>query len=450
MATVETKWQTGENSHLEPAMKVTIEKLIYGGWGLGRYEEKVVLVPGVMPSEVVEIEVQRELKDYIIANPLRILKASPQRIEPKCPHFLQCGGCDYQHIPYELQLLYKEEIFKEELKRIGRIDEEVVRPIVPSPLSFGWRIKLDLAVEMKERLYIGFYRRNTKEVVPISTCPVAHPLAEGLMLFFKEVLQRHLVLAPFIRHLEIFVSPDEGKGFLIIYSLIHHKEDHMRKMAAELMNECPNLKDVLLKTKALVFPHSLTGLGRTQSALKFFYEGMEFLLYPGVFVQANLDQNKNLISLLREKLKDESGETLELYAGMGNLSLPLARFFSLWTAVEKNRLAVKNGNYNAQKNGIKLTFINEEAIRVLENWSKEGKKCDLLLLDPPRQGALEELKQALSLNPKRIVYISCNPSTLARDLRFLIDNGYTLEETIPLDFFPQTFHIESVSFLKRS
>jgi len=434
---------------LERPMKVTIEKLIYGGWGLGRYEEKVVLIPGVMPSEVVEIEVQKESTDYMIAKPLRILKASPQRMEPKCPHFLQCGGCDYQHIPYELQLFYKEEIFKEELKRIGKIAEEVVRPIVPSPFSFGWRIKLDLAIEMKESLHIGFYRRNTREVVPISTCPVAHPLAEELLLSFKEALERHLVLAPSIRHLEIFVSPDEGKGFLIIYSLIHHKEDHMRKLAEELINGSPNLKDVLLKTRALVFPHSLTGLGRTQSALRFFYEDIEFLLYPGVFMQSNLDQNKNLISILKEKLKGESGEVLELYAGMGNLSLPLAKFFSSWTAVEKNRLAVKNGNYNAQKNGIKLTFINDEAIRVLENWNKEGKKCDLLLLDPPRQGALEELKQALSLNPKRIVYISCNPSTLARDLRFLIDNGYTLEEAIPLDFFPQTFHIESVSFLKR-
>ncbi len=430
-------------------MKLTVEKLIFGGWGLARTEGKVVLVAGVLPGEVVEVEVQREHRDYIVATLKEVLSPSPKRIDPRCPHFGDCGGCDYQHIPYDLQPSLKEEILREELRRIGQIPPEAVKPTIPSPQDYGWRIRLDLAIEVGERLKIGFYRRGTREIVDIERCPVAHPLAERILERFRLALERHLILAPVVRRLEITISPDENKGHMVIYCLIHHDKKHMRQMAEELVLECNELKDVLIKHRALVFPHSVLGKGRTQSALEFSLNGVKILSYPGVFLQANPQQNKRLIKYLKERLGEGLGEVLELFSGIGNLSLPLAPQASFWTGVERSKLSVKNANYNAQKNGIKARFVCEEALKLLENWQREGRRCDLLLLDPPRQGALEELKRALSLNPSRIAYVSCNPSTLARDLRFLIDQGYVLEEITPFDFFPQTYHIESVSILRK-
>lgn len=429
-------------------LKVTVEKLIYGGWGLCRHEGKVVLLPGVIPGEEVVVEVKREHRDYAVAWPKEITRPSPHRLPPPCPHFLTCGGCDYQHIPYPLQLRYKVEVFKEELERLGGIPTEGVKPIVPSPKDYGWRIRLDLAVEGKGGVRLGFYRRETRELVDVHQCPIAHPLAQEIIEALRLALMRHQVLLPAVRRAEITVSPDEGKAQLLLYTLVYHNQRHMRQMADELALQCRGLKDVLVKHRAVVFPRSLLGKGRTESALRFSLDGIQLWSYPGVFLQAHWDLNRELVALLRERLKGIGGTALELFSGIGNLSLPLAPSFSSWTGVERNALAVKNANYNAQANGVRAQFLCTEAIRALEQWRAEGKGCDLLLLDPPRQGALEELKLALDLRPRKIVYCSCNPSTLARDLRLLLDNGYELEEIVPLDFFPQTYHIESVAFLR--
>lgn len=433
------------------AVKVHVEKIIYGGWGLSRHEGKVMLIPGVLPEETVEIEPERDFGDYAFCSLKDIVHPSPYRTSPLCPHFLTCGGCDYQHIPYEYQVRIKHETFVEELVRMGRIPKTSCNEMIPAPSPFGWRLRLDIAVEVREKLKLGFYKRRTKEIVDIETCPVAHPLLLSIFHSFRTVLERHLTLAPFIKRIEITVSPDEEKGYVLIYCLIHHDKSRMRRLAEELVQECPVVKDVLIKNRALTFPHSLLGKGRTESALRLQLEGLTLLLYPGVFLQSNLEQNKALIRILKERLTKEIwGNCLELFCGMGNFSLPLASCCRNWTGIERDRFAVKNANYNASLNRLKVTFVCQEAIRALEEWQKGNKKVELLLLDPPRQGALEELKMALDLSPRQIVYISCNPATLARDIRFLMDNGFNLEEVIPIDFFPQSYHVESVSFLRRN
>lgn len=409
-----------------------------------------MLIPGVMPGEKVEVELERDFGDYAFCSLKEVIDPSPYRTSPECPYFLTCGGCDYQHIPYHEQVRIKHETFLEELVRIGKIPKEVCAEMVPAPSPFGWRLRLDLAVEVKEKLKLGFYKRRTKEIVDVETCPVAHPLLLNILHTLRRLMERHLTIAPFIKRIEITVSPDEQKGHVLIYCLIHHDKRHMKKLAEELVEECPSVKDVLIKNRALTFPHSLLGKGRTESALKFHIEGLTLLLYPGVFLQSNFEQNKSLIQLLREKvIREHWQDCLELFCGMGNFSLPLAPCCSHWTGVERDRFAVKNANYNASLNKLKVTFICQEAVRALEEWQRQNKKVELLLLDPPRQGALEELKMALDLSPRQIVYISCNPATLARDLRFLIDNGFQLEKVIPIDFFPQSYHVESVSFLRR-
>lgn len=431
-------------------MRLKVEKLIYGGWGLGRLEGQVVLVPRVLPKEEVEVRVERQRRDYLVASPVEVVEPAEGRIEPPCPHFDDCGGCDYQHIRYDLQVRFKEEILKEELKRLGGIDPEVVEPMLRAQDPLGWRLRVEMAVVVLDRLRVGFYRRGTRAVVAVERCPVAHELASEVLQRFCQTLERRLNLARAVRRVEVAVSPYEGKGHLIIYSLVHHDRRRMGTLAEELSMECGVLKDVLLKHRALVFPHSLLGKGRTASALRLRPCGVELLCYPGVFFQANAEQNERLIHLLKEALSSGMGKVVELFCGMGNLSLPLAPLASSWVGVERDALAVRNANYNAQLNGVKgLRFLQGEAVRVLRGMVQEGEGCQLLLLDPPRKGALEELKVALSLGPERIIYVSCNPATLARDLKFLLGEGYDLERVVPLDFFPQTHHIEAVAFLKR-
>lgn len=431
-------------------MRLKVKKLIYGGWGLGRFEGQVVLVPRVLPGEEVEVQVERQRKDYLVASPVEIVEPAEGRIEPLCPHFEDCGGCDYQHIRYDLQVRFKEEILKEELRRLGGIDPEVVEPMFKAQNPFGWRLRVEMAVVVLDRLRVGFYRRGTREVVAVERCPVAHELTSEVLQKLYLALQRHLNLARAVRRIEVAVSPYEGRGHLIIYSLVHHDRKRMRSLAEELSMECGVLKDVLLKHRALVFPHSLLGRGRTASALRLRPCGVELLCYPGVFFQANAEQNERLIQLLKEALSTGVGKVVELFCGMGNLSLPLAPLASSWVGVERDVLAVRNANYNAQLNGVKgLRFLQGEAVEVLRGMVQEGQRCQLLLLDPPRKGALEELKVVPLLDPERIIYVSCNPATLARDLKFLLREGYDLERVVPLDFFPQTHHIEAVAFLKR-
>lgn len=425
-----------------------IEKLIFGGWGLGRVDGRVILVPRVLPGEEWEVEVIRERKDYSVALPKEAIALSENRIAPPCPHFSDCGGCDYQHIPYELQVRIKGEIFKEELQRIGGIGPKVVEPMIAAPTSLGWRLRIDMAVAVLERLRVGFYRRGTREVVDVKSCPVAHCLVEAIARGVRSALERHLNLSRSVRRVEVAASPYEGKGYIIVYCLVHHPKKHMRALGEEL-SAVEFVKDVLIKHRALVFPHSLFGKGRTASALRFRVDGVDLLCYPGVFFQANAEQNERLISLLKETLSQGVGEVVELFCGMGNLSLPLAPFASSWTGVERDPLAVRNANYNAQLNGVRnVRFVQGEALKVLQEMVGDGRRCDLLLLDPPREGALKELRTALGLHPQRVIYVSCNPATLARDLRFLLGEGYELQRVVPFDFFPQTHHIEAVAFLK--
>lgn len=431
-------------------VRVRIEKLVYGGWGLGRIDGRVVLVPYVLPEEEVEVRIERERRDYLLASLLEVLKPSEGRTDPPCPHFRDCGGCDYQHISYELQPRFKEEILKEELQRIGGIGPEAVERMIAAKSPLGWRLRAEMAVTVTDRLRVGFHRRGTGEVVEIRACPALHQVASGILERLREALERHLNLTRAIRRLEVAASPYEGKGHLIIHSLVHHDRKQIRKMAEELDAEELPLKDVLIKHRALVYPHSLLGKGRTASAIVLRPHGVELLCYPGVFFQANAEQNERLIALLKEALSGGVGRVLELFSGMGNLSLPLAPLVSSWIGVERDPLAVKNANYNAQINGVKnVRFLQGEALGVLEGLLKKGERYELLLLDPPREGAKRELGVALMLFPERIIYVSCNPATLARDLKFLKAEGYELERVIPLDFFPHTYHIEAVAFLRR-
>lgn len=346
-------------------MQMNVEKLVYGGSGLGFVDKMPVFVPMTVPGDVVEASVTKKHKNYIEAVALKIVTASPNRVVPKCRFFGQCGGCQWQHIDYAAQILWKQLILEEQLVRIGKIKEPNVLPTIPSPRAWNYRSRVKLHKDESGR--VGFHAAGTNEVVEIDECLIAE----------------------------------------------HALKD---------MRTCEE----------------------------------------DYFTQVNRGQNKNLQELIVEKVTSvvapfmgpicpinrATTHILELYGGNGNLAFPLAAAGFSVTSSDSDRTAVRYAQGVANKNKVEnIKFICQPARQVISYFAKQHKVFDCLLIDPPRCGCAEIIEGILRMKPKHIIYVSCDPSTMARDVKGLLGGGYKLVSSQPIDMFPQTFHIESVSVL---
>lgn len=355
---------------------IHIDRLAYGGYGVGRVEGKVYFVPYGLPGDVLEVAVFRDQNRYAYASIEKIITPSPDRIQAPCSYFGNCGGCNWQHLPYEKQLFWKMAILKETLERIGRINTEVL-PIIPSPKQFNYRNRIQLHVNRAGE--IGFYKTHGQEIVSIDQCLIAEDAINGALENMDPRKIRQL-----------------GWDVEFIYN---HEKDEV---------------------------HAEGG--------------------KGVFSQVNSEQNKALIKTVLQFL-DGSKKILELFAGSGNFSFPLAAQGATVTAIEQSP-PTKIQTLGEIPRG-SVHFITGKVERVLKKMLTEKKTFDAVLMDPPRKGASLALKSVVTLGPQKIVYVSCFPPTLARDLKFFVDNGYRLEALQPVDMFPQTYHIESVAYLKK-
>ncbi|HDD35749.1 MAG TPA: 23S rRNA (uracil(1939)-C(5))-methyltransferase RlmD, partial [Candidatus Desulfofervidus auxilii] len=363
--------------------KVKIEKLIAGGWGLARSDGKVIFVPYVLPEEIVRIKIFEEKKDYSLAHLIEVIDPSAQRILPSCPHFGICGGCDYQHMPYELQLKVKKDLLKETI--IHQVGEINIKEVIPST-PFFYRNRIYLRIRREGyKVKLGFYKKNTHELISIERCPLAVNAINEMLPSLKEIINTHAAIIDDIKMIEIFYSPDEERGMTILHTLIKVKEKYLKKLAENLLERFSFLKDILIKHVGFVYPRSLFGKGYTQSGIFFHIDGLKLICYPGVFFQVNTEQNKKMISLIK-KIINKSESILQLYAGIGNISLPLAKKVKSLIGLENNRLAVRNANYNAQLNKIKAFFKNIDVDKELNAFLKKSINFDCLVLDPPRQG----------------------------------------------------------------
>ena len=430
-------------------MHLKIEKIVPGGWGLAKMNGKVIFVPYVLPNEIVKAKIFLEKKDYAFAEIIEIVSPSPQRISPICPHFGVCGGCDYQHIPYDLQVKIKENLFKDEIVRqLGKEIIDVVKRIIPATNPFFYRNRIHLKIKReRHKVHLGFFKKNTHELIPLEKCFLAIPAINEILIMLKTILKTYAAIANQIKTIEIFFSPNEEKGIIILHTLIEINKKYLKNMAEKLIDSLPALKDVLIKHSAFTYPRSLFDKGYTESGLFFKINNFKVICYPGVFFQVNTDQNKKLLNIVAE-LANLSGneKILELYAGMGNLSLLLASRANKLIGLDNNKLAVRNANYNAQLNKVRAFFKKIDVDKGIKDFLKDETLFDCLVLDPPRQGCLNALKQTLNIiKPKKIIYVSCHPATLARDLKFLSHIGYKIKYIQPIDMFPQTHHIEAVA-----
>jgi 23S rRNA (uracil1939-C5)-methyltransferase len=391
---------------------VTIEKLVYGGDGLGRLEGRVVLAPCVLPGERIRAAPVQEKPGLIRARPLEILAASPERISAACPYFGRCGGCHYQHAGYETQLAAKRAILSEVLRRVGKFDppEDIVT-VAGEPWLYRNRVQLHI-----EGSRIGYREADSHKLCAIDHCPISSPKINDVIRTLCE-MHADPRWPRFVRSLEIFT--DEQQVQLNVLETDQHVARRFFEWCAERI---PGFVD-----------GPLDYAGRYRVSGNSFFQVNRFLLD----------------ALVEAALHGASGETaLELYAGVGLFTLQLASQFHAVSAVESSAAAVRDLQFNAERAVAgKIEAIRQTAEESLGSLTQAP---DFVLLDPPRAGMGKVVVRRLTeLMPAQISIVACDPATLARDLRVLLDAGYTIDRLTLIDLFPQTYHLETVVRLAR-
>lgn len=430
-------------------IELRIEKLVYGGDGLGHDQGHTVFVPFVLPEETVSIQPLERRKKFIRGRVERVISASPQRVAAPCPHYGVCGGCNYQHISYDAQLQYKAEILRETLARLGRITWD--GPIVPhgSP-AFGYRNRAQWKIAASPgatgdsaALAIGYFESGSQKLCPVRECPIVSPrIGEALAALAKVIAAGALPAS--LREAEAFA--DDADARLLLNLSFERLETPPEQIADKLHAALPGIETLLLHDRR-ADRFELIGPGFLS------YRVGEAVYRVGhlSFFQVNRFLLPELVELLLADAR--GGLALDLFAGVGLFSIQLARRFQRLVAVESNPAAVRDLQANLQQSGATSPACREASVETfLARWSE---KPDLVVLDPPRSGVSPEaLKRLIKIAPRQIAYLSCDPATLARDLALLAGSAaqpgpYLISEVHLVDIFPQTYHMEVFVRLSR-
>lgn len=390
-----------------------MEKLVYGGQGLARWQGKVVLAPFVLPGERARVAPERETASLIHARLVEVLEPAAERVAPECPHFMRCGGCHYQHAGYEFQLAQKQAVLAEVFRRVAKTEISGIGVVAGPP--FGYRNRTQWRIAGGR---IGYHQAGSHRLCPIERCPISSPkLNEALAALRRMIRQPRF--PQFIRSLEIFTDEEQVQ--------INIRETAGQRVARTFFEWC-----------AAQIP------GRHVAALDYAAAGETFRVSPQAFFQTNRFLIDRLVETALEGA--EGRFAVDLYAGVGLFSLPLARRFARVEAVESARSAARDLEFNAGRAGLEVTVRQESAARYLAGLPEAP---DFVLADPPRAGLGRGVaEQLVRLKPPRLVIVSCDPATLARDVQALLATSYAIERIALVDLFPQTYHIETVAHLR--
>lgn len=442
-------------SLLDKKIEVLLDDLAYGGDAVGRYQGRAVFVPYGLPEERAVVRVVEEHRSYLRAEVERIAAASPLRIAPRCSHFGRCGGCQWQMLDYGRQLIYKKKILQETLFRLGGVSCPEIEII---PHSSGWRYrnKAQFPVVQKETgKEIGYYLRGSHRLERLSSCPILEgpldstaaeviPIIENSSLKgYDEANHRGQ-----LRHLVLRFSRYRGRALLSLVT--RNRRDSPQELVWRL-SAIPGLAGIHQNINPR---RGNTVLGLTWQKLwgeDHLWEemaGLKLRLSPGSFLQVNMEVAERAYGLLERALELGGDEVvLDVYSGIGAIALSLSRCAGRVLAIEEVPSAVEDARASAQSNNIgNCCFIEGRAGEVLDTMDR----AEVVVLDPPRKGVEESALAALGkLRPLKVAYLSCNPATLARDLKRLLAMDFELQRMWMLDMFPQTYHIEALAILRR-
>jgi 23S rRNA (uracil1939-C5)-methyltransferase len=437
-------------------LELKIEKLVYGGDGLARLPPdehgsgKAVFMPFVLEGETVEAQIVQQKPGFARARVERVLEASAQRVNAGCPYFAQCGGCHYQHAGYEHQLEIKAAILKENLRRMARLELEGEVAIHPSP-PWQYRNRTRLRVGAGGEFTLGYFRFGSRTLLPVRECPISSPLINRAIDALWRTGQAGGI-DPKTTEIELFANHDDSQLLVEAYceqdGKLSIQDSRFRKCAEGLAGLLPEVVGVAvfpqnppdLPASAALEPIATAG----SAELRYEVSQASYRVSAGSFFQVN----RHLVAELAEiATQDRSGGTaLDLYAGVGLFSVVLSREFDHVIAVEASPKSAADLEYNAPAN------VKPVHATVQQYLQKVADKLrpDLVVVDPPRSGLGEKLADGLAhLRAGTVLYVSCDPATLARDLVPLCAAGYRIQQAHLVDLFPQTFHLETVIQLVR-
>lgn len=439
---------------------VTIKRIGINGEGVGYYKRKAVFIEGALTDEVVKADVTKVERSYMQAKLVEIEKRSPHRQEPPCPVFEQCGGCQIQHMTYEAQLMAKEEIVKEAFNRYAGITDLPMRPIIGMEEPWHYRNKAQLQLGMQQdQLVAGLYAQGTHKLIDISECTIQDTTINHVYKSLKHII-KELNLSPYeertregvIKTIVVRVARASGK-LQVTFVTATDRLPEQRRLIERIRKELPDVISVAhnihKERSSLIFGPKTTILWG-EERLPETLGTIQFALSPRAFFQLNPDQTIKLYDTVKEAAELSGNElVVDAYCGTGTISLWLASEAREVRGIEVIAEAVQDARSNAQYSGIdNALFYEGHAERLLPQWVAQGVKPDVIVVDPPRTGLDAALIQAvLQAKPKRFVYVSCNPSTLAKDCKELLAGGYELQWAQPVDMFPQTAHVECCSLL---
>ncbi|HSJ37979.1 MAG TPA: 23S rRNA (uracil(1939)-C(5))-methyltransferase RlmD [Planococcus sp. (in: firmicutes)] len=440
---------------------VHVEDLTHDGAGVAKVEGYPLFIHGALPGEDVHIHVLKTLKSYGFAKLLEIENASPFRVEAPCPVFDTCGGCQIQHLSYEGQMTFKRKLVRDAITRIGKLPDVPVHAVKGMENPWRYRNKSQIPFGMEDgRVVAGFYQPRSHQIADTDICLIQTPEADTLMAGIKQKLMQ-LGIEPYeeethrgqLRH--VVVRTARATGEIMVVLITKKKKFPQAAQAVELIRELvPETVSVIQninpeKTNVIFGDETITMWGK--DVIEDQIGDVRFEISARSFYQINPEQTEVLYGQALQYANLTGNETvIDAYCGIGTISLFLAQRAKFVMGVEIVAPAIEDAKRNAELNGLHNTLFEAgPAEQVIPRWYKEGKRADVLVVDPPRKGCDEQLLQTiLKQRPERVVYVSCNPATLARDLRILEDGGYRTQEVQPVDMFPQSTHCEAVAWLQ--
>ena len=440
---------------------VDITGLSSEGLGVARIEGFTVFVEGALPKEQAEIKIVKVLKNYAFGKLLRTLKTAACRIEPSCGVVKRCGGCQLQHMSYEAQLQYKTQQVKDALERIGGLNGVAVHDTIGMEDPWRYRNKAQFPVGMDGDVMIGFYANRSHEIIDTPQCSIQDAVNDNVIQTVREFIKKYDISVydentgkGIIRH--IVTRKGFKTGEVMVCIVINGDSLPCGKALVEMLRaRTDGLKSVVVninkkKTNVILGERNIVIFG--EEAIYDYIGEFKFRISPLSFFQVNPVQTEVLYGKALEYADLKGDETVfDAYCGIGTISLFLSRKAKKVYGIEIVPQAINNAKENARLNGVKnVEFLVGESEIVIPELYRKGIKADVIVVDPPRKGCDEKLLEVITeMSPEKVVYVSCNPATLARDLKYLSERGYEVREVQPVDMFPQTSHVECVTLMSR-
>lgn len=441
-------------------VELDITDLSYEAMGVAHYEGMTIFVNNALPGEKIKAKLLKIKKNFAFAKIEKIIKESPDRVNVKLNQWVQTGLASLAHIKYDKQLEFKRNQVVNLLHKAD-LDKIEVGQTLPSPQEVGYRNKAQVPVrKVKGQLDIGFFRRHSHDLVPLTNFFTTDPEIDRVLVAVRDILRKYNVPAydeihnkGEIRYLDVRRSKATGEIMVILVAL-HKDFEHLQDITQEI-SQIDKVTSIVLnhnpkKTNVILGKKDYLLWGEPQITDKI--GDVSFKISPQSFFQINSLQTPRLYDLAIQKADLKPDDVvIDAYSGIGTIGLSVAKHVKAVRGMEVIKPAVDDANANAKLNGItNAEYVVGKAEEVMPRWAKEGLKTDVIFVDPPRKGLTPEfIDAAVETDPKKIVYISCNPATMVRDLQLFQEQGYDFNEIDPVDMFPQTPHVEAVTVLEK-